>query len=604
MISQSQIDQAISRGIEYLGSEQDDAGSFKSLSSLDKKFSSHSIRHSVFNVSLIALAMADNPGAAPILDKISEYLLSQKSDNWSFNYWDRKTEEYASDNYPDDLDDTACAMAALYKINPDAVNGEALAKVVSTLTLLEIKEGGPYRTWLVPKSAPKIWQDVDPAVNSNTAYFLSLLDVRLPNINKLIDASISHGKISSPYYASDIAVIYFISRFYQGKLQGGLIRTLKSKIRGQDQNYMELALSVTALLSLGCPGGEPTVADSIKILLNKTLENNWQPFPLVIEKVSSKKICYSGSPTLTCAFVLEALFRYKKELNPKTDSAEKHREETFKAIIDQAKRQFPNVNPALKKAFVGIVEKVASREIVLFPQFFASSLHEEKITASFLARLSLANLYGWIAYSIYDDFLDQEGDPPKLAIANICLRRLDEIFQTILPRKYGFYPLAKTFLDQIDTANYWETTCCRANSGNKIAKKELPKFTDLSKLAEKSIGHALGPIAILYLLGLDRSSNETVAFIAFAKNYLIARQLNDDAHDWEEDMRHGHISFPVAQVVNDSGQLELEVETETDFLKLRTIFWGCTIQKVCQEIIKHTDLARECLNKISIISDK
>src|SRR4030095_7089120 len=107
---------------------------------------------------------------AYLQNKIAKFLLLHKSEFWSWNYWQRNSHEAKELPYPDDLDVTFCALAALSHYDKKLISGDVFAYIVQLLTATEKKEGGPYRTWLVAKNAPAVWRDVDLAVNSNIAY--------------------------------------------------------------------------------------------------------------------------------------------------------------------------------------------------------------------------------------------------------------------------------------------------------------------------------------------------------------------------------------------------------------------------------------------------
>jgi len=91
-------------------------------------------------------ALEETPKVKTIKQKAAKFLLSQKSKHWSFNYWVRNSQEAKKLPYPDDLDDTFCALSALFQYDPNLINGSAMAKIITLLTAMEKKEGGPYRT--------------------------------------------------------------------------------------------------------------------------------------------------------------------------------------------------------------------------------------------------------------------------------------------------------------------------------------------------------------------------------------------------------------------------------------------------------------------------
>jgi hypothetical protein len=136
----------------------------------------------------------------------------------------------------------------------------------------------------------------------------------------------------------------------------------------------------------------------------------------------------------------------------------------------------------------------------------------------------------------------------------------------------------------------WEAR--HARKGNNI-----PNYKDYSQLAQKSFGHMLGPIAMLYALGYNISSPEVRHTIAFFKHYLIARQLNDDAHDWEDDLKRGQVNAVAAALL-----LQVPQNQHTNQEVLRTIFWQKTMVYVSKDIYSHIKKARQSIAKVSIIS--
>jgi len=208
----------------------------------------------------------------------------------------------------------------------------------------------------------------------------------------------------------------------------------------------------------------------------------------------------------------------------------------------------------------------------------------------------------WGMFQIYDDFLDEEGSPKLLSAANLCLRELTTIFNEILPKETGFAEFSKKILDTIDSANTWEVSHCRINSKKraKLRISSIPDYGDLSQLAEKSLGHALGPIAILFSLGYKETSPEVKNLMNFFKQYIIARQLNDDAHDWEEDFTNGQVNAVgamILQSVKSKKGKNLTIE------ELQQVFWYDVAPVVCKKMLDLVAAARKSLLLTRIVKD-
>jgi len=617
------LQKLVNKGVDYLATQQQKDGSFLSLSTPNSlKFRKAKKYHSTFPASLILSclnSLDETSEIKKIKRKAAKFLLSQKSPHWSFNYWARDSKESEQMPYPDDLDDTFCALAAFYQYNPELIDGSAMAKIVTLLTAVEEKEGGPYRTWLVQGGAKKVWKDVDLVVNSNIAYFLLLHDIRLPNSTAFIESAIDTGSYTSPYYPSIYPIIYFISRFYRGRKMKQIRDFLLSKrdTFGRWANPLNTALAVSALLNFSVSPSK--LKGSIDYLVRRQQKGAWKAYVLVTELIAKKKTYYAGSPMLTTAFCLEAIGKYhrktKKLKNLRTEEWRKEKTKTvdiekiYKEVVIKAKQRFSVLDDDLKKQALKQLDKTLKRDkdkqIVLMPYFFKVSLgkKEKSVSGDLLIKLGLANLYGWIAYTIYDDFLDDEGDPKLLSVANVALRELTTIFDNVLPADTGFPNLFVKVMDTIDAANTWEVTHCRGNLKN-LKSSNIPDYGDFSKLAQKSLGHALGPAAILFSLGYSNKSPEVKNLMKFFKHYLIARQLNDDAHDWERDLKMGHINTVGALVLKKARQKKISFKKiEKDMTPFQEIFWYEVVVDVCSQVINQVKRAKSYLTKVDIIED-
>ena len=617
------LSDAILSGISYLQTQQQNDGSFLSLSSPSPaSFEKALTFHSVFSTALILSCLntlEETPTLTTVKRKAASFLLSQRSKHWSFNYWATGSKEAKKMPYPDDLDDTFCALSALYQYDPKLIDGAVMAKAVELLTMLEEKEGGPYRTWLVPESADKKWKDIDLAVNSNIAYLLSLQEIELPNLTRFVEAASDKNNLTSPYYYSAFSIIYFISRFYRGKLKDKFIKKLLLLQNGKDvwDNPLHSALAMSSLINFTIES-KNIFDKTVLYLLTTQVQGGWKPYPLIIELVKKDKTYYSGSPALTTAFCLEALSKYFRSLDgqrikiKKIDSRSKR---IHNEIIKKIQKRFSHLTSELKgqgESMLATVLKMNDKnQITLLPYFFRSALRKNAMLSDkLLISLGSANTYGWIAYTIYDNFLDEEGDPKTLSIANIALRELTIIFHKVLPENMGFQKLFRRILDELDGANAWEVTHCRIRIKNERIDLEdtIPQFGNYEKLAQKSLGHALGPLAILFSLGYTEKSLEVKSLLDFFIHYLVSRQLNDDAHDWEKDFKNGHIN-PVCALLIRTYKLKINKSKGNFALaelmpKLQELFWYEVVVNTCKLILKHVALARISLNRLSIMENQ
>ncbi len=277
-------------------------------------------------------------------------------------------------------------------------------------------------------------------------------------------------------------------------------------------------------------------------------------------------------------------------------------------IVDGARRRFENFSPELKKYFFESLDKILNfdknRQITMLSYFFRKSIGDDgkSIDDEIVTELGIANVFIWMAYTIYDDFLDDEGDPKMLSVANVCLREFAVIYEKQVRDNQAFRKVFNQVMNTLDSANAREVTHCRALvSGNIFYVPEtIPEYGDFSKLAERSLAHALGPIAILHILGLE-GDNEASSLLNFFKHYLIARQLNDDAHDWEEDLKKGHIDSIVSEILKKVNTKTIDIEN--DIKKIQKDFWFGMVVEVSKKVLENIDKSKESLRKVLAVKD-
>jgi len=609
----NRITRILPRLAEVIAGEQDMGGGFSSLSSASPDFNNTAKYRTLFFPALVAACIAgsDQLLLQPVKRKLVDFLLSQKSAHWSFNYWDRASPEFVKLPYPDDLDDTFCALGALANLEPGLVGGEALAGAVSLLTAVEVDPGGPYRTWIVGPEAPAAWRDVDFAVNCNVAWFLRGQGVALPGLTLFLEDHIRRLAFRSRYYPSIFPSLYYLSRAYSGPF----VRQAAKFLRGQRTgvgwgNGLDTALAVTSLLGFG--ENPETLEEPMGMLLELCESGGLLPQPFCYDPMIEGNRYVAGATALTAAMSLEALELYRKESSsarsPKisfTGFAPANQiYGTAQAIV---RRRFAELGGELKDGAELILSRLlkqdaADRQIILLPYSFAAACGAEAtLGEDFLARLGAANLYGWIAYTIYDNIADEQRDVQLLPVANVCLRQVIELYVALVP---GFGGIFGGIMDRMELANVWELRYARTGNIN-----QPPDYGDYGALAGKSLGHILGPLAIVYRLGFDEASPQIKATEKMFYHYLIARQLNDDAHDWQDDLRAGHTNSVAALVLRrwlkaqPAELTAVPADLESILPELQKLFWQETIREVCFLIRSHAGQARRHANGLEILKN-
>lgn len=582
---------AIKRAVDFLAHEQQKTGGFLSISSPRRSdLRKGNLRKTTLFPSLIlsCLGVVGDEMTDPLKRKIAGYLLTQKNNNWSFNYWERSSKETSELPYPDDLDDTFCALSAIYSYQPTLIPGKAMAAVAQILIQTEIAEGGPYKTWLVDTSAAKTWQDVDVVVNANIGYFLHLQDVELPNINQFVESRLMEGNLRSPYYPSQVIPAYFVSRWYRGKQVAGLKKILLTK----PQNPLERALRISSLLRLGYPVSKLT-ADIQEIIDTQMADGSWAACAFCIDPDQDKTTYYAGASSLTVAFCLEALSLYERASMQPAEMDQNYTKITGKirSVIKSLK------HIELKQQTQIILDEIlkndTDQQIILLPWLVAKAAGV-KVEPKTIQNLAAASLWGWMAYTTYDDFLDGDGNRLRLPSANLCLRNLTKTLQATLPSNTDFQKEVEAIMDRLDAANVWEIAHCRGViDGSVLHVNTLPDYKNYWQLADRSLGHTIAGLGVLHA---SQNHTSLPALRNFFKHYLIARQLNDDAHDWEEDLRSGHVNAVGVEILSTWAKLPKKslrkIDLDKESAVLKTIMWEDVIVKVCADIQKHTTLAR------------
>lgn len=551
---------------------------------------------------LHSLKQANLASTQSVIDRLADYLANQASSHWSFNYWDRTSLRAQTHPYPDDLDDTALCLLALYETRPELFTGTVLGYVTKLLIASESQVGGPYYTWLVEHGKKSAWDDVDLAVNLNIQRLLQHLGVKLDPLTNFIEAHLLAGTIQSPYYPSPIPLYYYTSQIrlsqpVKEKLYQALIGSLADFPSFNDQ--LLLALSLARIAPQAKEREQLVKALEAQLVSNPELA--FAPFAFCLDPTQNNQTHYAGSPALTAALVLE--FLALKPYFPKNHQpAVTEDKEILTAIDKELRKRADDLPEPFQAQLITIYQRFQafgqSKTILLTPLLMAQSISPAKsITQHQLVKLGLATLYGWIAYTIYDDFLDDEGRAEQLSVANFALRECLAIFQSITELPDSFHQLSQQLFDRIDSANCWEVSMARHRQQEiDLQTIKLPDYGDFQVLADRSIGHALGPLAVLFLAGQINSAKHLINFFT---HYLIAKQLNDDAHDWQSDLAAGHLSAVVTLLLKqyrETGVTVLDRSKPDPSLSIH--FWRATTPIIVEWIIDHCQKARTALTKI------
>jgi len=601
------IASSIAKGLKYLAQQQRTDGGFDGVASADAVgFTNTRLHPTIFFTALICQCCNEIKNAQNISEKGSAYLLRHKSKAWTWNYWQRDERGAQMQGYPDDLDDTACALAAIIGFDTSHLDGTLLGHIGRQLVAAEAAVGGPYETWLVPASKLDIWHDIDVAVNANIAYLLSYAEVMPPGLEHYLHDKIASDRLGSSYYIGDIPPLYFLARTGKHSFTPLLKRQIQKELRrANERNPLMTAL----LLAAGCRLGISKILlqPLAEKLVYEQQKDHWPACALYVEPPINRVPYYAGSATLTTAFACEALQLYSLSKKQPAAASSVRRQSTFPAL--QAARRWSQriEHNELQRQYQQAIEAIAKRDtdgqISAMAQQFAADLGQP-IPAAPIRHLDAGSLNGWIAYTLYDDILDGEKRAvQQLATANLALRQSLEHFRIALPRNHYFKDITHSVFATVDAANLWEITHARAVV-NKTAIKisQRPDYGNFAQLADRSWGHVLASTGVLLAAGYTLEGDEITAWQEFFRHFLIGRQLNDDAHDWYEDLAAGHLTAVVCATLQDHS-IPLEIPF-ADLPGLRQHFWETTITDVSAIITDQLLKAHNCLEKCDFLRDK
>ena len=521
-------------------------------------------------VLLLALASAKN--GHELQEQLSKRLLGLLSKKWI------ETE---------DLNKVFWVLYSLHKFESRLIDGEYLAYAINRLTKSELKVGGPYGTK----------NSIDPITNGLIAALLIQYGVSLPNIEKYITKIIASFDTNDTkeISAETLCFIYAASPILKGQDRQKIL-TLLNKLQPKDlKNSLYTAVYISSVLKL-----EP------KTKINTYIEH-------LLSQIDDKEktgsaFYFSAKNTtvetiLRSVLIVEALSFYVSIQNEKTKSTT--HSSLYKTVCSQTKSEFANLPSPLDKTSLKMwrkmIEADKNREIILMPKFFAETLIEcPDYLMSECGRLGSANFYNWIATVIYDDFIDEEGSPELLPAANVAHRLSLQIYREVLTNMPYFNAYVEKLYQEVDQANAWEVANTRAAvSGRNITITNLPKYKGLELLAQRALGHVIGPILITIQLPCIQSGQIKEIEQAM-KHYLIARQLNDDLHDWRKDLQAGHLSSILADMLGGIGVKPGIYSLDTLIPELENFFLKQGLKITCEKLLEHVTSSRNALKASTV----
>lgn len=608
----SNLKKSIDRGIEFLEKQQNNNGGFDSLTTPDPEKWNKKIKYNTcFVPALILDALntikLESQNIIKIKERAAIFLIGQADKDSSFNYWEKDTKEYQAGTIPNDFDDTMAVWAALYNFQPKLLSTKVIAQLGRLWTDYEVKEGGPYFTWMISNPKDKKWLQTDLAVNANIGYLLSLLDISLPNLERYYDRHIQKSDYHSMYYPDEYPVIYYLSKFYRGYRLTQFKQYVRNKIANADSDldYLRKAILTSTWMRLG---GESKYIENLidRIWKNQNIDGSWPPVVYCLDPMIKNIKHFAGADTLTTALCIEAIGLYIEKCK-KIDSADrsiKKNHKRYKIVSQNVLRLFEKKLQAwseelrleTKKFATKIIDSEQGQEIILLPYLFWLLDKKRKTKdQKKIENLCLASIFGWIAYTIYDNFLDEEAVPANLPMANMAFKEMIDIFG-ILENK-SIKLLVKKKLNEMEAANFWEAT--RLRFDKVIYFKHLPPEKEVDRFYQKSSGHGLGPLIAVNLASENNAAINVNKWEKFFEYYLLARQLDDDAKDWADDMSRGQINGAALVLCHRFAKKYRvkKIVPKKDTKQLEELFWNDVINVIAKKIILNVKKAKKILTE-------
>jgi hypothetical protein len=435
------------------------------------------------------------------------------------------------------LPDFCSALNALQKVDPSNITGEHLASLAKHLVQIESAPGGPY-----------LENETNPlTLNIAIAQFAELHNETLPGVIQFLSESIDKANL-----------------FELWQMQALHIPSAKAQFL---QRQKEL------------PKNTP-----LQIVLSERPLTPYQHHLLAhYQPTEEAPINQSGFSSLIMTLLI-----YKK-LTPALQKVPFSQEQTH--ITTRFKTDLQAILPDIEPILRSLLKTDTKGEISMLPSYFNSCLPNAAPQTT-LQTLGVANLLVWLAYSLYDELIDQTAIPTMLPLANIAHRKALEYYRDIVG--HSFYEYVLQVFTEMDKANLWELQNCRALVQDEyIDIKSLPVYGNGNLFANRAAAHYLGPIALLTAAGWQPAERRFLDIQQGFAHYLIARQLNDDLHDWKEDLQAGILSYTVAALLR-----ACNVTNQTHYLptllgNLEQQFWQETLQHQCNQVITHIAQARE-----------
>ncbi|CAN5137939.1 hypothetical protein BH11PAT4_BH11PAT4_1990 [soil metagenome] len=559
----SQIEGCIKNATDYLSLNQNSNGSFFS-DSYSETGQLEAKRETIFFNAEILYQLSDMPNNVllkGIQARLVDYLLSQRSAKYTFNYWPKRAKDVPT--LPDDIDDTSCAVLALSKCLKLKQLNPFLSNYPNILSQQYVKDA--FSTWIPLGKYPI---DVDPVVQMNVSATLKLLNIEL-NTLPLDDLISENWYKSSKYYTEPFLPAYFSSR---AGLAYGKSATLNELQRPTQAWGLGLSLLVNS---------EAVEESHIAYFLKTQLENgSWNSEKTIIEgRNNSKQVIYAKSDALATAIILNILYYYLEKIRLN---------QALSLLIEVGGTHKSQENPLLKLTTSTSKVMNFAQLLVLLPVLVSWREYENRpAEIKKIIKQSLSGLLGvnWLNRTIDKKKINQNQDS-ALDLMNFLVYCSEyagpDLFRDIVKNYYYYQfspPKGEQFLNNF-----------KKSYKNRVSISLVPTLVE-SKRAQKTF------------------SETTYNFFI---ELLAARSISDDLFDFTED-NTANLETGVTTLVKKYGYARAKriclkkitsfSETALGLLEINQelVYWHYTLTKFINEslsVARGNLIAEKCSTRI------
>ncbi len=395
------------------------------------------------------------------------------------------------------------------------------------------------------------------------------------------------------------AIAAYDTSLLSGELWAGVVKRLiaaEVKVGGPyaDNGGQPELVANNAIHSLLKSAGNSL--PQVEVFLKKTFTN-----ASTVESVAVASLIKDRRDDILHMPIVVAVFRLAASV-PLCPPAQPIQKRKADVVLRATRRALQNLPELLRLQGMAIIDELAfsadSDEVALLSYLFQQSIvPENRLSPQLWRQLGVANVLYWLAYKTYDDLLDNEGIPERLSIANVCTRRSIELYQQAMTSRPARAWVRSVF-DNIDAINAWELEHARGIVQNGyLLIANTPVFNGDQFLAKRAYAHILGPLIMARYSGVFSPVEQHIIEQAW-QHFLIARQLNDDIHDWTEDMFCGRLTFVVADMLRSLEIAPGKYDLYSLKQRLQVYFWQDGLEHYGQLIVEHTKEAKRLFKTI------